>query len=57
MATDAKVHAVIYIPIRKPAEPKPDRVEPDKVRVATRKQATETKEAAYAVAQENSGRV
>ena len=57
MTTDAKVHAVIYIPIRKPAEPKPDRVEPDKVRVVTKKQSTEAKEAAYAVSQEDSGRV
>ncbi len=57
MTTDARVQAVIYIPIRKPAEPEPDRVEPDKVREATKKQAIEAKEAAYAVSQEDSGRV
>ncbi len=57
MTTDARVHTVIYIPIRKPVEPEPDRVEPDKVRAGTRKQAKEAKEAPHAVSQEDSGRV
>jgi len=50
MTTDAKVHAVIYIPVKKPTQPNPDRVEPDKVEAGAKAQARDAEEGAHAVA-------
>jgi len=55
MTTDAKVHAVIYIPVRKPAKPDPGRVEPDKVEAGTRTQATSAEEGRHAIASRRDG--
>jgi len=55
MTTDAKVHAVIYIPVRKPSKPDPGRVEPDKVEAGVKAQATSTEEERHAIASRRDG--